>query len=123
MNADALRAEPRAKELVRRIDEAGKPIAVICHGAWLLVSAGLVRRRTLTSYRSIQDDIRNAGGHWMDKEVVRDRNWISSRETADLPAFNRAMLVLFGERWLIRELPFVMGGLIPVSIATPASRQ
>ena len=97
LNADALRVDPRAQEFVRSIDKAGKPIAVICHGSWLLVSAGLVKGRTLTSYHTIQDDIRNAGGQWVDREVVRDRNWVSSRQPSDLPAFNREMIALFGE--------------------------
>ncbi len=95
VNADALRMAPKAQWFVRRIDEAGKPIAVICHGPWLLVSAGLVRGRTLTSWPTLQDDIRNAGGHWVDSEVVRDGNWVSSRGPRDLPAFNREMISLF----------------------------
>src|SRR5207245_3411277 len=89
--------EPRAKEFVRRIDKAGKPVAVICHAPWLLVSAGLIKGRTLTSYHTIQDDIRNAGGNWVDKEVVRDGNWVSSRQPSDIPAFNRALIRLFTE--------------------------
>jgi protease I len=97
LNADALRVHARAQEFVRRCDAAGKPIAVICHGPWLLVSAGLVKGRTLTSYHTIQDDIRNAGGTWVDQEVVRDRNWVSSRSPRDLPAFNRAMIELFAQ--------------------------
>lgn len=97
LNADALRAEKAAQEFVREIDRARKPIAVICHGPWLLVSAGLVRGRTLTSYHTIQDDIRNAGGNWKDQEVVRDANWVSSRQPSDIPAFNREMLALFAE--------------------------
>nr|BBH94363.1 glutamine amidotransferase [Thermogemmatispora argillosa] len=97
LNADALRVQREAQEFVRRLDAAGKPIAVICHGPWLLVSAGLVRGRTLTSYHTIQDDIRNAGGNWVDQEVVRDRNWVSSRSPRDLPAFNRAMVELFAQ--------------------------
>src|ERR1017187_2025711 len=97
-NADALRADQRAQEFVRRIDEAGKPIAVICHGSWLLVSAGLTKGRTLTNYPTIQDDIRNSGGQWVDREVVRDRNWISSRQPSDLPAFNREMIALFSAK-------------------------
>lgn len=100
LNADALRADAKAKEFIRRMDEAGKPIAVICHGAWLLVSAGITKERTLTSYHTIQDDIRNAGGRWLDQEVVRDRNWVSSRQPSDLPAFNREMITLFGARKL-----------------------
>ena len=97
LNADALRVDKKAQEFIRSIDEAGKPVAVICHGSWLLVSAGLTKGRTLTSYHTIQDDIRNAGGQWVDREVVRDRNWISSRQPADLPAFNREMITVFGE--------------------------
>lgn len=95
LNADALRVLPRAQELARAFQNAGKPIAVICHGSWLLVSAGLVRGRKLTSYHTIQDDIRNAGGHWEDREVVEDGNWVSSRQPSDLPAFNRSLLNLF----------------------------
>ena len=95
LNADALRVEQKAKDFVRRLDEAGKPIAVICHGAWLLVSAGLTKGRTLTSYHTIQDDIRNSGGHWVDREVVVDRNWVSSRQASDLPAFKHEMVALF----------------------------
>jgi protease I len=97
ISADALRMVSKAREFVRRIDGAGKPIAVICHGAWLLVSAGLVRRRTLTSWHTLQDDIRNAGGNWVDGEVVCDRNWVSSRSPHDLPAFNREILSLFSQ--------------------------
>ena len=62
------------------------------------VSAGLTRGRTLTSYHTIQDDIKNSGGNWGDREVVRDRNWVSSRKPDDIPAFNKEMLTLFGER-------------------------
>jgi protease I len=97
LNADALRVQNEAQEFVRYMDDSGKPIAVICHGPWLLVSAGLVDGRTLTSYHTIQDDIRNAGGQWLDKEVVRDQNWVSSRQPSDVPAFNREMIKLFLE--------------------------
>jgi protease I len=97
LNADALRVEKRAQDFIRRIDQAKKPIAVICHGPWLLVSASLVKGRTMTSYHTIQDDIRNAGGAWKDKEVIRDRNWVSSRQPSDIPAFNREMILLFSE--------------------------
>jgi protease I len=97
INADTLRVVPEAKAFISRMDQAGKPIAVICHGPWLLVSAGLVRGRTMTSYHTIQDDLRNAGADWQDAEVVRDRNWVSSRQPSDLPAFNREMLALFAE--------------------------
>jgi len=95
INADALRMYPSARGFVRRIDDAGKPIAVICHAPWLLVSAELVRGRTLTSWPSLQDDIRNAGGTWVDREVVPYHNWLSSRGPRDLPSFNREMVSLF----------------------------
>jgi protease I len=94
-NADKLRMEQKAQDFIKKIDGAGKPIAVICHAPWLMVSAGLVRGRTLTSYYTLQDDIRNAGGNWVDKEVVIDRNWVSSRNPDDIPAFNREMVRLF----------------------------
>jgi protease I len=97
LNADHLRVEKKAQEFVRAIDHAGKPIAVICHGPWLLVSAGLVKGRTLTSYHTIQDDLRNAGANWVDQEVVRDGKWVSSRQPGDIPVFNREMIKLFGE--------------------------
>lgn len=95
VNADALRIVPQAQKFVQKIEQAGKPIAVICHGGWLLVSAGLVKGRTLTSWPTLQDDVRNAGGTWVDREVVRDGNWVSSRKPDDIPAFNREMVQLF----------------------------
>jgi len=97
LNADHLRAHRKAQEFVRRIEETDKPIAVICHGPWLLISAGLVNGRNLTSYYTIQDDVRNAGGRWLDFEVVRDRNWVSSRRPSDIPKFNQEMITLFAE--------------------------
>lgn len=97
LNADTLRVHPRAQQFVRDMDEAGKPIAVICHAPWLLVSANLVRGRTMTSYHTIQDDVRNAGAKWQDVEVLRDKNWVSSRQPSDIPAFNRGMIELFAE--------------------------
>ena len=98
LNADALRFGKEAQRFVQEMDRSGKPIAFICHAPWLLVSSGLTRGRTLTSYHTIQDDIRNSGGNWVDREVVRDRNWVSSRKPDDIPAFNKEMLSLFGER-------------------------
>lgn len=97
VNADHLRVEADAQNFVREVDGAGKPIAVICHGPWLLVSAGLVRGRTMTSYHTLADDIRNAGGTWQDRAVVRDSNWVSSRMPDDIPGFNQEMINLFGE--------------------------
>jgi protease I len=97
LNADALRMETLAQEFVRRIDSLHKPVAVICHGPWLLVSARLVRGRHMTSYHTIQDDLRNAGAFWSDKHVVRDGNWVSSRQPTDIPRFNQEMINLFIE--------------------------
>lgn len=97
-NADSMRMVPEVQAFLRAVQEASKPISAICHAPWELVSAGLVRGRTLTSYHTIQDDVRNAGGNWVDREVVEDGNWLTSRQPADLPAFNRSMIHLFGER-------------------------
>ncbi|HEY3930011.1 MAG TPA: type 1 glutamine amidotransferase domain-containing protein [Candidatus Koribacter sp.] len=97
MNADALRVERKAQEFVRKANEAGKPIAVICHGPWLLISAGLTQGRKMTSYHTIQDDVKNSGATWTDEQVVRDKNWVSSRKPDDIPAFNREMIAVFGE--------------------------
>ena len=94
-DADDMRMQPKAREFVKRMQAAGKPFAVICHAPWLLVSSGLVRGRTLTSWPSIQDDIRNAGGNWVDQQVVGDGNWVTSRGPKDLSAFNPAMIQLF----------------------------
>ncbi len=97
INADALRIEKKAQEIVRQIDRRGGPIAVICHGPWLLVSAGLTRGHTVPSWPTLQDDIRNSGAAWEDREVIRDRNWVSSRKPDDIPAFNREVIKLFSE--------------------------
>jgi len=94
-NADQLRVVAEAQAFVRAIDRARKPIAVICHGPWLLVSAGLVRGRTLTSYPTLRDDIVNAGGQWIDQPVVVEGNWISSRRPADLRDFEPRMVERF----------------------------
>jgi protease I len=95
VNADSLRRVPVVQAFLRAMQEAGKPLAAICHAPWELVSAGLVPGRTLTSYHTIQDDIRNAGGTWVDREVVEDGNWVTSRQPGDLPAFIRTMIAHF----------------------------
>ncbi len=92
LNSDAIRQLPEAQIFVRQVEAAGKPIAVICHGAWLMISADVIRGRTLTSYPSLRDDIRNAGGIWLDQDVVTDRNLVSGRNPDSLPAFNQALL-------------------------------
>jgi len=86
-NPDQLRTDARAVRFVQDFFADGKPIGVICHGPWTLVEADLVRGRTLTSWPSLQTDIRNAGGEWVDEEVVVDDGLISSRKPDDLPAF------------------------------------
>ena len=91
VNADRIRIEERAQQIVRETLEAGKPLAVICHGPWLLVSAGLAEGRRLTSYPSLADDVRNAGGTWVDEEVVVDGTLITSRNPDDIPAFVKAL--------------------------------
>lgn len=96
VNADALRMHPKVQDFIRKIDQAGKPMAVICHAPWELISAGRINGRTLTSYSTIQDDLRNAGATWKDEEVVVDGNLVTSRQPSDIPAFNREMLALFG---------------------------
>jgi protease I len=98
LNADTMRMVPQVQEFLYQMEDAGKPIAAICHAPWELVSAGLVRGRTLTSYYTIQDDIRNAGGKWVDRAVVEDNNWVTSRQPDDIPAFIEAMLKMFAAR-------------------------
>src|SRR5437660_1911337 len=95
VNADSLRMVPEVQAFLRAMQDAGKPVAAICHAPWELVSAGLVPGRTLTSYHTLQDDIRNAGGRWVDREVVEDGTWVTSRQPDDLPAFIPTMLKLF----------------------------
>jgi protease I len=97
-NADQIRIILEAQRIVQGVHNDGKPIAVICHAPWLLISARLVKGKTLTSWPSLQDDIRNAGAHWVDKEVVVDGKWVSSRKPADIPAFNPKMIELFEQR-------------------------
>jgi protease I len=92
VNADKLRVEAAAQTLATQVAESGKPLAVICHGPWLLVSAGLVEGRRLTSYPSLAVDIENAGGDWVDEEVVVDQNLITSRNPGDLDAFVGALV-------------------------------
>jgi protease I len=96
-NPDTLRTDESAVELVRSFVESGKPVAAICHAPWTLVEADVVRGRTLTSYHSIKTDVRNAGGNWVDEEVVVDGNLVTSRRPDDIPAFNEKMLEVFAE--------------------------
>jgi protease I len=97
INADHLRMNTKAQEWVRSFLQSGKLVAAICHAPWLLVSAGVVADRTLTSFETIQDDIRNAGGTWVDKAIVTDKNLITSRKPDDVPAFNEAIIAFLGK--------------------------
>jgi protease I len=95
MNPDNLRREEAAQRFVRHFFEAGKPVAAICHGPWTLIDAGCVDGRRMTSYHTIQADLKNAGAQWVDQEVAQDRGLITSRKPDDIPAFNRAMVEQF----------------------------
>jgi protease I len=96
-NPDQLRTDERAVRFLRDFFAEGKPVGVICHGPWTLVEADLVRDRTLTSWPSLRTDIRNAGGHWVDEEVVVDQGLVSSRKPDDLPAFCAKVIEEIGE--------------------------
>jgi len=96
-NPDRMRTDPRAVGFVRAFFQAGKPVAVICHGPWMLVEADVVRGRTVTSWPSLQTDIRNAGGNWVDEQVVVDNGLVTSRKPDDLPAFNEKIVEEFCE--------------------------
>jgi protease I len=97
INPDFIRQSDHALDFVRAFEADGKPISTICHGPWVLISAGLVRGRRLTSWPGIKDDVRNAGGDWVDSEVVHDGNWVSSRSPLDLHAFDKAIVEHFAE--------------------------
>ena len=92
INADQLRMQDKARQWVKRVSEAGKPLAVICHAPWVLASAGIAQGRKLTSFFTIQDDMRDAGANWVDEEVVVDGNIITSCKPDDIPAFNDALI-------------------------------
>lgn len=97
MNPDSLRAIPQVIEFVKMFEEAGKPIAAICHGPWTLINAESVKGRTMTSWPSIKLDLVNAGANWVDKDVVVDGKLVTSRKPDDIPAFNKEMIKLFAQ--------------------------
>jgi len=97
MNPDKLRRDPKVQRFIRAFFDAGKPVAAICHGPWTLIDAGVARGRRLTSYESIQMDLKNAGAEWVDEEVVVDNGLVTSRKPDDIPAFNQKMVEEFAE--------------------------
>ena len=138
VNPDLLRQSDQALELVRTMERLGRPIAVICHGPEVLISAGIVRGRRLTSWPAIADDVRNAGGLWEDAPVVRDGTWVSSRGPKDLFAFEEAMVETFAMHaarglevpsralrplaWLSRAATLGAGALLVTRVAMPILR-
>lgn len=97
INADALRMNGNARKWVQIFMRAGKPLAAICHAPWVIASAGMAAGKQLTSYETIQDDMRNAGANWVDEEVVIDGNLITSRKPDDIPAFNEALISMLAK--------------------------
>jgi protease I len=95
MNPDSLRMDAKAVAFVKAFFDAKKPVGAICHGPWMLVEAGAVKGRTLTSWPSLKTDIQNAGGRWVDQEAAVDGNLVTSRNPKDIPAFNREIAKLF----------------------------
>jgi protease I len=98
INPDLLRQSEQAREFVRQFDASGKPIATLCHGPWLLASAGLTSGRQMTSWPGVRDDLVNAGATWLDQTVVQDRNWLTSRGPQDMAPFVRAIVPFFAGR-------------------------
>ena len=97
MNPDKLRRNQKALAFVRAFFDAGKPVAAICHAPWTLIDAEVVKGREMTSYHSIQTDLKNAGAKWVDREVVVDQGLVTSRQPDDIPAFNKKMIEEFAE--------------------------
>ena len=103
MNPDALRMQPQAVSFVRAFFEDAKPVAAICHGPWTIVETGAAKGYRMTSWPSLKTDISNAGGSWVDQEVVVDKNLVTSRKPDDLPAFNRELIALFAKHQAKRD--------------------
>ena len=97
LNPDKLRMDADAMKFVKSFFDAGKPVAAICHGPWSVIEVGAAKGRKIASWPSLKSDLRNAGAEWIDQEVVRDGNLVSSRNPDDIPAFNREMIKLFSE--------------------------
>lgn len=97
MNPDKLRTEPKAVAFVKKFFESGKPVAAICHGPQLLIEAGVLKGRRMTSFPSLKTDLKNAGANWVDEEVVVDQSLTTSRKPDDIPAFNKKIIEQFAE--------------------------
>ncbi len=118
-NPDALRREKAAVAFVRDFMDADKPIAAICHAPWLLIEADVVRGRTLTSWPSLETDVRNAGGDWVDRAVVADEKLVTSRKPDDLPQFNAKMVSLFASAIAERQVDRMSEQSFPASDPPP----
>jgi len=118
-NPDTLRMNPAAVEFVRSFMEADKPVGAICHGPWLLVEAGSVRGRTLTSYPSLRTDIQNAGGDWVDRTVVADQKLVTSRNPGDLPTFCGTLVDTIAHAIEERSLDRIIQQSFPASDPAP----
>ncbi len=118
-NPDTLRMNPAAVAFVRSFVESDKPVGAICHGPWLLVEADCVRGRTLTSYPSLQTDIRNAGGDWVDRTVISDQKLVTSRNPSDLPAFCSALVDTIAHSIEERTLDRMIEQSFPASDPAP----
>jgi protease I len=118
INPDLLRQSAEARAFVRAFDEAGKPIASLCHGPWVLASAGLLQGRTLTSWPGVRDDLVNAGATWLDQQLVRDGNLVTSRGPQDLVPFVEGCLDLFAQR-----APIARNTQHPVSRSAPQANE
>lgn len=118
-NPDKLRTNSDAVKLVRDFMELDKPVAAICHGAWMLVEAGALRGRTVTSFPSLQTDVRNAGGEWVDRQVHVDQKLVTSRRPDDLPAFCSALVETMGSALEERAIDRMVEQTFPASDPLP----
>jgi len=112
VNGDHLRLYPQATKFVSTMARSGRPVAAICHGLWLMADADVVKGRTLTSWPTLKTDLTNAGAKWVDREVVEDKNFVTSRKPDDLPAFNQKAIALFAKQ-RTADRPAIGGGPIP----------
>nr|ALS89876.1 PfpI: intracellular protease, PfpI [uncultured bacterium] len=110
MNPDQLRSTPEALQFTKHFFKENKPVAAICHGPWVLIDAGVVRGRKLTSWPAIKTDVKNAGGNWVDQEVVVDNGLVTSRKPDDIPAFNEKMIEEFCEGRHVGQAQFTGAG-------------